>query len=523
MAMTNYSAKLVHTGHCDGNSSKPIYVYVAYKSSQSIANNQSTISVGMYVVTPTGWSIGKWTDYNGSYVGTTALTFDGTIPNFEGTYWLAENKTFTVDHDDEGKAAATIKWKWGVYSTWGEVTNPSGSFTIDLPTIARASTVSASSGTLGTAQKLTVTQKSSSYTHTITYECGKASGTICTKSSSTSISWTPPLSLAQQNTTGNSVSITLTITTYSGSTQIGTEKTATFSAAIPASVKPTVKVSVVDISGHIEKYGGFVQNQSQIEVTVVGTGVQGSTIKSLSATAGSATGTSSPLTGTLTAAPTDYAKGSATDSRGRSSGVTSVELQVLAYAKPAVTAFRVDRCTADGVLQGAGKYAKATFSGKVTALNDRNSAAYTVLYREQGAATWTTIEVSDADGLYAPSGISVVFPADEDKAFEIAVAVNDDFGEIISSYRSIGLAFALLQTTADLTGLAIGQRAVKSNTFAVGIPAEFNSELLVNNGLVLAAGSYGDTLPETGMKGQVFLLISGSTITVKLYNGVEWI
>lgn len=477
MAMTNYSSKLVHTGHCNGNSSKPIYVYVAYKSSQSTANNQSTMSVGMYVVTPSGWSIGKWTDYNGSYVGTTDLTFDGTIPNFEGTHWLVENKTFTVDHDDEGKATATIKWKWGVYSTWGEVTNPSGSFTVDLPTIARASTVSTSNGTLGTEQTLTVTRKATGYTHTITYKCGKASGTICTKSSSTEIKWTPPISLAQQNTTGSSVSITLTITTYNGSTQIGTAKTATFTASIPSSVKPTVVVSVADASGHIEKYGGFVQNQSQVEVTVVGTGVQGSTIKSLSVSAGSTAGSSSPLVGTLTAAPTDYAKGSVTDSRGRSSGVTAVALEVLPYSKPEVLAFSVGRCNADGVLQGDGEYAKATFSGKVSALNSINSAIYKVLYREQGTAAWTTVEVNDAAGLYAPAGVSVVFPANGDKAFEVAVSVSDDFEQITSSYRAIGVAFSLLQTTEDFTGLAIGQRAIKPYTFAVGIPAEFNSSL----------------------------------------------
>lgn len=480
MAMTNYSSKLVHTGYGNGNTSKPIYVYVAYKSTQSTANNQSTMYVGMYVVTPTNYDIGPWSDYYDSYVGTEDLSFDGSIPNFAGTRWLVENKSFTVDHDDEGKASVTIKWKWGIWSDWGKITNPSGSFTIDLPAIARASTVSTADGTLGTAQKLTVTRKATGYTHTITYKCGTASGTICTKSSSTSIDWTPPLDLAKQNTTGSSVSITLTITTYNGSTQIGTAKTATFNATIPSSVKPTVEVSVADVSGHIEKYGGFVQNQSKIEVTVVGTGVQGSTIKSLSVTAGSTTGSSSPLVGTLTAAPTDYAKGSATDSRGRSSGATAVELEVLHYSKPEVLAFSVGRCTADGVLQGDGEYAKATFSGKVSALNARNSAIYTVLYREQGTSSWTTVEVTDAAGLYAPTGISVVFPADGDKAFEVAVTVEDDFEKIKSSYRAFGIAFALMQTTADLTGLAIGQRAVKSNTLAVGIPTEFNSDLCIS-------------------------------------------
>ena len=99
MAMTDYTSKLVHTGYANGNSARPIQVYVAYKSSQSIDTNRSTIYVGMYVTTIAGYPIGAWDDFNGSYVGTTALTFDGSIPNFSGTRWLVENKSFTVDHN----------------------------------------------------------------------------------------------------------------------------------------------------------------------------------------------------------------------------------------------------------------------------------------------------------------------------------------------------------------------------------------------------------------------------------------
>ena len=390
---------------------------------------------------------------------------------------LVATKTVTgIAHGSNGTKSITISASVSAPSGTsfsGHTTSGSGTATLD--TISRESTVSASAGTLGTAQNLTVTRQASSYTHTITYKCGSASGTVCTKSSSTSISWTPPMTLAKQNTTGSSVRITLTITTYNGSTQIGSAKTTTFTASIPDSVKPTVSVSVADVDGHIGKYGSYVQNQSRIEVTVTGTGAQGSTIKSISVTAGSATGTSSPLVGLVTVAPTDYAKGSVTDSRSRSSAVDSIPVEVLAYSKPKVLNFSANRCNADGIIQSDGEYAKAVFSGKVSALNSRNSATYKVLYREQGTADWTVVEVTDAAGVFAPSGISVVFPADVDKAFEVVVSVADDFHEITSSYRSFGIAFSLLQTTSDFTGLAVGQRAVKPNTFAVGIHTELNS------------------------------------------------
>ena len=142
MAMSNYTSKLVKTGSIEGWSGKYVKLYVAYKSVQDVANNKSTVYCGMYVVPDL--EIGRWGDWDGSYVGNSKLTFDGTVPaGTTSTLWLAENKSFTVNHNANGEATATIAWKWGVSSTWGGMVTPSGSFTISLPTIPRASTVSA--------------------------------------------------------------------------------------------------------------------------------------------------------------------------------------------------------------------------------------------------------------------------------------------------------------------------------------------------------------------------------------------
>lgn len=139
MAMTGGTAKLVHTGYGGGSSSFPIKVYVYYKTSTNSSTLKSTITCGMYVTTPSGWDIGSWYDSGGSYVGTKSLTFDGEIPNFDGTRWLVENKSFTVSHNaTTGTATATIYWKWGVNSSWGQCVYPQGSFTITLPKIITA-------------------------------------------------------------------------------------------------------------------------------------------------------------------------------------------------------------------------------------------------------------------------------------------------------------------------------------------------------------------------------------------------
>lgn len=295
MAMTGYKSKLVHTGYGNGNSSNPIYVYVAYKSSQSITTNKSTVSVGMYVVTPTNYPIGKWTDFYGSYVGTEDLTFDGTIPNFSGTRWLVENQTFTVDHDDNGKGAATIKWKWGVWSDWGKITNPSGSFSITLPTIPRASTVGAGDAIIGAKSFIVVHQENPNYTHSIAYKFGNLTGYITAAGgvsstevtySTTSIAWIIPNTFYGQIPSSKTGTCTLTIKTYSGNTQIGTAQTDTFTVtASKALCAPSVSGVVLDSNAETKTLTGdntkLVRYKSTAHCTITATPKNGATISEM--------------------------------------------------------------------------------------------------------------------------------------------------------------------------------------------------------------------------------------------------
>lgn len=140
MAMTGGTAKLVKTGYKGGNTAYPIKLYVYYKTSQDVTNNRSTITLGMYFTQNSG-SVGAWAKSSNSYLGTTSNTFDGSFPKTSAkTYWIKENVTMTVNHNADGTGKATIYWKWGVNSSWAKIQNPSGSFSIDLPTINRTFT-----------------------------------------------------------------------------------------------------------------------------------------------------------------------------------------------------------------------------------------------------------------------------------------------------------------------------------------------------------------------------------------------
>ena len=235
MAMTGGTARLVKTTYPFSDKSKAVNLYIYYRVAKDIEANQSVINCGMYVTTPSGWDIGQWDDWNAaSYVGTTSNTFDGTIPNFSGTRWIAENKRFTVDHNPDGTGTATIYWKWAVNSPWGGYENPSGSFTIDLPKIERTSsiTLSPTSVTVGNPVTITINRVSSSFTHNVYYSINGVQRPIVS-GIGTSFTWSnTKVAIAPYITDSTSAVVTITCETIFNGSVIG-RSTATVTFNMP--------------------------------------------------------------------------------------------------------------------------------------------------------------------------------------------------------------------------------------------------------------------------------------------------
>ncbi|MEE0998485.1 MAG: DUF859 family phage minor structural protein [Treponemataceae bacterium] len=232
-AMTGGTSKLVLSQKTDSGNTVSLYVY--YKiDSQNITNNKTTLKLGMYVTVSGGGSIGPWSNNENSYLGTTSITFSSAIPSVSSgsTYWIASEKAMTVEHESDGTGSTDIKWKWGVYSTWGNVIRPSGSFTITLPTIERESTftISPSSGNkIGNKPTFNIEAKNSSFTHTLQYKYGNQTSytTIVSKTSSKAYSsWAIPVGAYEfldENTDQlkRKTPISIKCITYNGSTKIG--------------------------------------------------------------------------------------------------------------------------------------------------------------------------------------------------------------------------------------------------------------------------------------------------------------
>lgn len=433
--------------------------------SQDIASNTSRVQWELILESDAYGRISSTADklYNVTVAGTkwegsnsVGIGASTTVTLMRGTAVVPHNSdgTKTFDYYVFQEFAITFSGEW--------IGNIEGSGSGTLPTIPRASTLGASNGTLGTAQTLTVTRQSTSFTHTITYKCGSASGTIATKSSSTSISWTPPLTLASQNTTGTSVSVTFTITTYNGTTSIGSG-TKTITCAIPASVKPSLSVALEDITGVDNIYGSPVKSLSKIKITPTVTTTYGSAIASYSIVANGVTyNTATATTGFLTTAGSSKVTVTVKDKRGRSATWTYT-MNVQDYTAPTVSKLAVRRCDDRGTEDDQGEYAHIAFSAAISSMDGKNTATYMLRYKKSTDTTWTEVDLPTVDDDYTVADLTYIFVADGNYSYDVEVVATDRHGTTTRS-TSVSTAFTLYNCHPSGTGWRFGGVAEQEKT-----------------------------------------------------------
>lgn len=457
------------------------------EKSQSISNNTTTIDWKLQLIS---------LDYgynSGSTQQAWRVVVNGTSYSGETTVGIANNATktlasgsTTITHKSDGTKTFSYSFSQAFNITFADVSigTKSGSGSGTLDTIPRKSTLTVAAGTLGTAQTLTISEKASAFTHKLKYECGDTSGWILGDADSTSTtlskSWTPPLSLASENTTGTSVSIKFTLYTFNGSTNIGSNAyTKTFS--IPPSVKPSCSVVVTDPTGHKDTYGGFIKGLSKFKVVVTATKAYESAIGSYSTTAnGSIYTTSSFTTGVLKSSGSLSVKATVKDRRGRSGIATVSGITVLDYSPPIVSELIVRRCNADGTLNDKGEYVKVSFSGSVTSLNNKNTASYLLKYKktfEDEYPASQKIALSEYANNYSVTNGSYIFEADSGSSYDVVLEITDNFGTIPRN-TTASTAFTLMHWLASGLGMAIGKIAELTGVFDIGLKTKFSGGIL---------------------------------------------
>lgn len=488
------------------------YKITITQNSQSVTNNTSNVTVSVkFYRTNTGYTTyGTGTVYckiNGTTYSA-SVTPDDEITS---SGIVLFTKTLNISHGSDGTKKLTVS----AWISHERVTSSEQSYSMTLTTIPRATTptVNVTSADMNTSITVSMPRASSSFTHTLKYTFGSATGTIGS-SLGTSKAWTIPLSLANQIPNATSGSLTITCETYNGSTKIGT-KTVKITIKVPSSVVPTISsISVVDSKTDLaDKFATLIQNQSKPTITVNASGAYSSTIASYSTkflgvtyTAKSFTVSNLTQSGTLSIVTT------VKDSRGRTASLTQ-NINVLAYSIPSISLFTAQRCNSDGTINLEGQYLKLTYAYSISELSKRNDALGTISYKLSSESSYTRL-ISYTGYSVNTSYISTVI-FDVNNSYDIRLTVSDYF-KTVTYDEILSTAFTLMDFHSSGRGMSFGGVASIEDEVEFIIKAHFNNGENPQGAKAIKSGDDLDDYIEPGF--YVFSSAVGSTILNKPFT-----
>lgn len=458
MASSGSFSGSIHSGH---------YVLrVDWTQTKNVSANTSTITAKAYLVNDWSLSINARSD-NKVTIDGTAQTYASPAISSTGTHLLG-TVTQTVNHGSDGSKSLTMSAVFYIRATLSGTYYESitASANITLDSIARASGVSASNVAMGSATTIAISRASSSFTHTLTYAFGSATGTIATKTTSTSVSWTPPLTLASQIPKAVTGTCTITCTTYNGSTSIGS-KTCTLTLTVPASVKPTItSLTAARVDGAVPStWGIYVQTKSKATLTINGAaGSYGSTISSYSITGGGYTSTASSFTtGFLNTSGTITFTATVTDSRGRVSAAATVSISVVAYSPPSFASYLSQRCLSSGTVNEDGTYIRGLVSYSYASCSNKNTITRATYYKKASETAWTNASAAFSSGTAFTFGGGKI---STETSYDTKYTLTDAF-TTIAIQDIVSTAAVVMDFKKGGKGVAVGKVSEVDNAFEV--------------------------------------------------------
>lgn len=450
------------------------------KKSQDVANNTTTITWTLQLIATSDGAI------NSSASKAWSVTVNGTKYSGNNSVGIGNNSTktlasgtTTIAHNADGSKTFSYSFSQEfsiTFNSWIGTISGSGSGTLD--TIPRASQPSCITwpehtqnvGKFGDTISIHMNRASAAFTHTVRYQFGKNSGTIAT-GVTTGTTWTIPKSLMTLIPNALSGSGTIYVDTYNGSTLIGT-KYCGFTATVPTTddCSPVCNFTLEDVTGWDDTYGSPVQGLSKIKVTVNPTLAYGSQIASYSISInGVKYNTATATSEVLKTAGDSLVTVTIKDKRGRS-GSASYTMKVQAYSMPSISKLTVHRCAADGTEDEQGEYIRVTLSAAITALGNKNTAAYKVRYKRPTDSSFTEVSLTGLS--YTVTNKTYTFAADGSSSYDVEVEATDRHASATRS-TSASTAFTLMNWGADGTSMGIGKVAEKANTLQIGLEVEF--------------------------------------------------
>lgn len=420
--------------------------------SQSVANNQSVIS---WTLKGAGIKSGYWYmagPFKCTVNGTVVYQSSARIKLYTGT--VVASGEIAIGHDNNGSKSFSAYAECAIYTS---AVNCKGSGSWSLPDIGRASQPSLNTWpnnspnfNIGDTIVVHMNRKSTVFTHTVVLKLGSYSYTIGTGVTDNITLDTDKIasSLYVQMPNSNSMTGEIVVTTYSGSTVIGTSSCAIIAHVVNSN--PTFDVSYEDSNSKTVAITAnnqyIIRNNSTLKISVSNAkALNSATLKSITAVVnGNAyTGTLNGSTGTINVGVVNVSHDTEvtvklTDSRGNE-GIREITVLVYDWTLPSaiIKLTRKNNYYSESILNVNANY--ASIGGKNTV-----------------AIRYRTKKVSDSSyGSYATiqNNTDANFTADNSYEWNVQVEVSDRIGK--TTYNLI-LAKGIPITYTDILKSSFG-------------------------------------------------------------------
>lgn len=439
------------------------------EQSYDIASNTSVVAYSLVLTGNSGY-------YFQQIYLTTKVSINGTtvqdryekisMPSPSGgtsTYTVCSGTT-TVQHNNDGTKTITVYATMSTPTTQtylpGTVNVPSGlNGSLTLTTIPRASTLSVPGFSIGASSTITISAASSSFTHTITYNFYGLTGTIATLAAGvTSTTWTPPNTFYAKLPNSTQGPITLTLKTYSGATEVGSntyeKQVYVLSGVVPTA--PTITLSAVNSNAWFNARGLYVGGYSAVRVRSSASPGTGASMSSYS------------ISGSISGSGADYTSGilpygqktitvTAMDSRGRTNS-SSTTVNFLSYSNPSITTFTAER----------GTYANGSWTSNVNGDHIRVTAVGTVSLSVNGNTGTITVKIGGTSPSATSGNYYYFTHTNATSAYAITGTITDSVGYSSSRGLTVPAIEVPFNINVDLPGVGVGMIAQTSRNLEIG-------------------------------------------------------
>ena len=453
-----------------------------------------------------------------------SLSIAGNSSSSGGAYTKVYSASKEITHENDGSKSIDL----GYYMTNNYTGNASASnaFKVDkttqnvtLTTIPRASSVSCSSPYIGEAATIVIASASISFTHTLTYTFGSATGTIATKTSATTVGWdtsTAKDTLYKQIPNAQEGSGTITCQTYSGNTLVGTKTCGFRLYAKKSDCTPDVSGTVVDTNAATITLTGdsskLIRYMSKPKITITASPKYSSSIKSYSINADGKTINASSTT--LDSIASNQITINATDSR-KYDNPKPLTPEMVAYIKlnSSLTIARPEQTSNEAYLNGSGQWFNGNFSD-----SNANTLSINCQYRKSGDSDWIDLgELTPtiSGNTFRFSNLQLGTNFDYKNEYQFKITITDKLETIGDKTKDL----IILSVGTPIVRIGKNKVVVNGNTETETLNVDGISLIKENNSLAWKSPSAYNVDCNNFTKTGIFYLGSGIT---NAPNNLAW-